>query len=228
MDAIITNDDAINLMEFEKGAEDYYSGADGTPVKINSHLKDITNKIEWNKEFIARLSKKLRSSRMSKEEASKTKATLRERQLALGKLQERLRSYSKYATAKSGGQLANREIAKSTSVARLNRFKAVGGKMGMSPEKALVKSIQTSNNRSKTTPVDGSLRADISQGRIVVPEEQLGQSCFNGDGISEYDVQFSNASGDDKKKKRNRIIAIAGGVVLASVIIYLIVKRNKK
>lgn len=228
MDSIVSGDDVLNIAEFQKGAEDYYSGADGTPVKINSKLKDITNKIEWNKEIIARLTKKLRTSRMGREDVAKTKANLKDRQNALALLQEQLRNYSKYATAKSGSSMANREIAKSSSVARLNRFKAIGSnKIGMTPEKALVKSIQISNNRSKPTPVDGSLRADISQGRIVVPEEQLGESCFNGDGVTQYDVNFSNAVGDDKKKKRNKIIAIVGGVVLASVIIYLVARRKK-
>jgi hypothetical protein len=230
MDSIVSDGSVLNIMEFQKGAEDYYSGADGTPVKINSKLKDITNKIEWNKEIIARLTKKLRTSRMGREEAAKTKANLKDRQNALALLQEQLRQYSKYATAKSGSTLANREIAKSSSVARLNRFKAIGSnKIGMTPEAALARSINISKNRLNTseTPVDSSLRADISQGRIVVPEEKLGESCFNGDGVTQYDVTFSNAVGDDKKKKRNRIIAIVGGVVLASVIIYLVARRKK-
>ena len=230
MDSIVSGDDVYDIAEFSKGAENYYSSADGTPAQINPKVAQITSKIEWNKEFIARLNKKLRSSRMSREEAGKLKNRLKNRQDALARLQQQLKNYSTIATKRKGATETNREIGKALNVSKYNRLKAIGdSRLGMSPEKALSKCMELNKKRAemKETPVSQELNPQISQGRIVVPEEQLGQSCFNGDGVTQYDVNFSNAVGDDKKKKRNKIIAIVGGVVLASVIIYLVARRKK-
>jgi len=247
LDAIVYDNNIYDIGEFSKGAEDYYSSADGTPSQINPKVAQITNKIEWNKEFIARLNKKMRSSRMGREEAAKLKKSLKNRQDALARLQQQLKNYSTIATKRKGAVETNKEIGKALNVSRYNRLKAIGGsRLGMSPEKALSKSMELNKRRAemKETPVSSELDADISQGRIVVPPSEnttaSSSSCATGlTGVDDaydydspsprvYDVEFSNAAGDDtKKKKRNQIIAITAGVVVAGIIIYLMARKKK-
>ena len=248
LDAITYDDNVYDIGEFSKGAEDYYSSADGTPSQINPKVAQITNKIEWNKEFIARLNKKLRSSRMGREEVAKLKKRLKNRQDALARLQQQLKNYSTIATKRKGATETNREIGKALNVSKYNRLKAIGGsRLGMSPEKALSKCMELNKKRAemKETPVSQELNPQISQGKIVVPPSEnttpSSSSCATGlTGVDDaydydspsprvYDVDFSNAAGDDaeKKKKRNRIIAITAGVVVAGIIIYLIARKKK-
>jgi hypothetical protein len=247
LDAITYDNNIYDIGEFSKGAEDYYSSADGTPSQINPKVAQITNKIEWNKEFIARLNKKMRSSRMGREEAAKLKKSLKNRQDALARLQQQLKNYSTIATKRKGAIETNKEIGKALNVSRYNRLKAIGGsRLGMSPEKALSKCMELNKRRAemKETPVSSELNPEISQGRIVVPPSEnttaSSSSCATGlTGVDDaydydspsprvYDVEFSNAAGDDaKKKKRNQIIAITAGVVVAGIIIYLIARKKK-
>jgi hypothetical protein len=247
LDAITYDNNLYDIGEFSKGAEDYYSSADGTPSQINPKVAQITNKIEWNKEFIARLNKKMRSSRMGREEAAKLKKRLKNRQDALARLQQQLKNYSDIATKRKGAVETNKEIGKALNVSKYNRLKAIGGsRLGMSPEKALSKCMELNKRRAemKETPVSSELNPQISQGKIVVPPSEnttpSSSSCATGlTGVDDaydydspsprvYDVEFSNAAGDDaKKKKRNRIIAITAGVIVAGVIIYLIARKKK-
>jgi hypothetical protein len=247
LDAITYDNNLYDIGEFSKGAEDYYSSADGTPSQINPKVAQITNKIEWNKEFIARLNKKMRSSRMGREEAAKLKKRLKNRQDALARLQQQLKNYSDIATKRKGAVETNKEIGKALNVSKYNRLKAIGGsRLGMSPEKALSKCMELNKRRAemKETPVSSELNPQISQGKIVVPPSEnttaSSSSCATGlTGVDDaydydspsprvYDVEFSNAAGDDaKKKKRNRIIAITAGVIVAGIIIYLIARKKK-
>ena len=244
LDAITYDDNVYDIAEFSKGAEDYYSSADGTPAQINPKVAQITNKIEWNKEFIARLNKKLRSSRMGREEVAKLRKRLKNRQDALARLQQQLKNYSTIATKRKGATETNREIGKALNVSRYNRLKAIGGnRLGMSPEKALAKSMDLNKKRAemKETPISAGLNPQISQDKIVVPpsDNTTPSSCATGlTGVDDaydfdspapraYDMEFSSASGNEKTKKRNRIIAITAGVVVAGIIIYLIARRKK-
>ena len=185
---------------------------------------------------------------MGREEAAKLKKRLKNRQDALARLQQQLKNYSTIATKRKGAVETNREIGKALNVSKYNRLKAIGGsRLGMSPEKALSKCMELNKKRAemKETPVSQELNPQISQGKIVVPPSEnttpSSSSCATGlTGVDDaydydspsprvYDVDFSNAAGDDaeKKKKRNRIIAITAGVVVAGIIIYLIARKKK-
>ena len=238
MDAV-TYDDAIYSPEdFANGAEDYFYSANGKMMQISPDVSSITKRIEWNKELVARMNKKKRSARMSKEELSKLNREIKRRQNAIQRLTRRLEKLSNKRAKSIGRVNAQKEVGKAKAGATLQRLKAVPPRnLGSSPYKALDRIMKRRNRRGTITMVQAELNPEITPDRIEIPaQEKSNMTGLNGyDNVSDYDapevrkydVQFSSAEGSNKKKRTRTIIAVAAGIIVAGVVIYFLTKKKK-
>jgi hypothetical protein len=237
LDSVTYDDSIYDQAEFSNGAEDYFSSADGGTIQINPKLAKITERIEWNKELVARMRKKLSSGNISKLQAKKLGMMIKKREDTITQLSNLLDKYSNFASKKFGRKNANREIAKAKNRASMKRFRALGSKrLKMSPEEAMMRLKKRRRKRQGVTNVEFDLNPSISPNRIVVPAQET-SSSFVGTGLNglddiadfdapntrTYDIEFSNANGNSGKK----IIPIVVGIAVGIAVVYLIKKYKK-
>ena len=213
------------------GAEDYFLNADGQSQKINPKVREITKKIEWNKELVSRLGLKLKKET---DEARKRHITAKiEKHTARIKMLED--SLQGYASAKGHSKHEkNRrlEIAKASSLAKKDRAKvAIAGR----PARELVRHAQHGGDE---TPVDAELNPVISKKRIEIPAEQSGgvdgqtgligiddKNDFDAPETRKFDLQFSGADGKQTKKMSTGVKVLIGASIAVAAI-YLLSKSN--
>lgn len=223
-------DGAISISPEDAEWNEYFSSADGES-KINAKVKDLSRRIEKNKEYILRLQKqvkKLNSTKDSDNEAKRNKQIanlhrlINERKQGLAKLEKLLASYSKF----DGDDY---------SLAR-------GGKRGVAKRKAEVRHAkriarQERKRARKGTPVEENLNPEFSEQRIEVPAEEVAD--FSGRtgliGLDDQedadapetrvvDLRFSNVEGEKSHKVRNIAIGVGVGI-LAILIIRKLTKK---
>jgi hypothetical protein len=234
-DSVSYDDTLYDPAEFSNGAEDYYYNAEGEMKALPKGLSSLTDKIEWNKELIARMKKKLARTRMGKADREALQKKIADRQFALDELIKKLEGYSNFASKKFGKENAQRQVSKAKAGSMLKRFKATGSsKLGSSPYQALDRVMKRKQMRA-VTPVEAELNPEISPNRIEIPAEQsnmtgligLDDSAdYDAPNVRQYDVEFSNASGSGKPKWKV-IIPIVAGLIVAGVVVYFIVKKKK-
>ena len=231
----------FNQAEFANGAEDYYSSADGSPAAINPSLQKASDKLEWNREFVSRLKKKCKCVPMTKQQQAETIALIKSLQKKQAELLSTIQEYSNFSSRKFGRKNSNAEISKARKRSLLKRFRSTGeGKLRMSPEEALKRSVMRRRKMSKNMdiPVAETLGASFSKNRIDVPAED---SSFNGTGLNGldnvadydapdtrvYDIEFSGVAGEPSSALKKAVPVILG-VLVAGILIYAISKYKKK
>lgn len=215
-------DGAINISPEDAEWNEYFSSAEGK-AKINPKVKELSRKIEQNKEMIGRLQKQYdKMVKNQNAKADKLNARILKRKSILAELESKLAGYSKF----DGDDYSQ----------------ARGGKRGVARRKAEVRQAkrmarQERKRIRKGTPVEENLKAEFSEQRIEVPAEEIadfsGRTGLIGLDNQEdadapetrvVDLRFSNVEGEKSNKVRNIAIGIGVGV-LAILIIRKLTKK---
>ena len=167
------------------------SGHSAQKINVNPNLQDLVNKVEWNKELVARLEAKRTQGVTNPSEVSKS---IIDRKKRINELQAQLETYLGFAGSYSGAngmserqvnnEVARRrmEVSKAQKVARAIRR---GNKNERYVAKMTNRSLSTKRQGSHggdTTPVDIDMKPEFSNRRIVIPASE-----FSGTGITGLD-----------------------------------------
>ena len=146
-----------------KGAEDYYSYADGRGIRrrarIHPKVKDVAHRSAWNKELVSRMKSKLGTTKNPKQIAA-IKSRIEKHEQRANELDGQL---NQYASDENNGQKRSAEVQAANKL-------ALRARMATRP---------TVSNGGDVTPVDAELNPEFGKNRIVIPEEG---SSFNGVG----------------------------------------------
>ena len=160
-------------------------------INVSPTLQDLVNKVEWNKELVARLEAKRTQGVTNPSEVSKS---IIDRKKRINELQAQLETYLGFAGSYSGAngmserqvnnEVARRrmEVSKAQKVARAIRR---GNKNERYVAKMTNRSLSTKRQGSHggdTTPVDIDMKPEFSNRRIVIPASE-----FSGTGITGLD-----------------------------------------
>lgn len=228
--------------------DDYFSSADGER-RINPKIKQLSRRIEQNKELISVLNDKLAKVKDPEgQQANDLKWRINRRTKILNNLETELASYSSfegdYSEARGGkSAVAKRkaEVRAAKKEARKERkaVRLANKKQARLDRRAKKRRAGTFETESGETQVENELKPEITEQKIEIPGEETGSFDGVGTGligideiadadapeIRRFDLKFSNASGDTKPKIDVKNILIGVGVgVLA---IYLIKKYAK-
>lgn len=240
-------DGTIEMSPDDVQWNEYFSSAEGK-AKINPKVKQLSRRIEQNKELISRFQKQIEKAKRGKNENNEAKqnkviaglrSRIQERKVKLAELETLLASYSKfdgeYSDARGGRKAIARRKAEVRQAKRMAR-----------KERQMAKKQNRLNrqNGGSETPVDTELNPKFSEQKIEVEAEEMGS--FNGVGTGEtgtgligldntedvdapevrkFDLKFSSADGN-KPKLDLKNIAIGVGVGVLAVL--LIKKLTKK
>ena len=181
--------DGISLDDSFSEMDD--SGHSAQKINVNPNLQDLVNKVEWNKELVARLEAKRTQGVTNPSEVSKS---IIDRKKRINELQAQLETYLGFAGSYSGAngmserqvnnEVARRrmEVNKAKKVARSIRREAKDGRTMAKMTNRSIATKMRRNHGGDTTPVDIDLKPEFSSRRIVVPASE-----FSGTGITGLD-----------------------------------------
>lgn len=205
------------------GAEDGFSEfQDG--LTVSPEVESLADKLEWNKELYARLSKRKgmrQANGANTERLDKMLFAVRNR---IAELEAKLQRYQNFEGEYSNaeGRPANAEWAKRQRMVRKARNFAKRQRMRLNKQMRV--------NGGDATQVQGSLDPVFSNQRIVVPPTSNYTGITAIDNQDDYDGDYlrtvelkSNASGDGKKINW---VGIGIGAVVAVGAIWAIRKYN--
>jgi|688.fasta_scaffold03477_9 hypothetical protein len=212
--------------------EDYFSEFnDEGRVKVSPKVKDVTRKIEWNKELVSRL-KNQRAKALKqgdKNAVSEIDSRIFGRMQRVAELENDIANYSN-ASGRSRGR--GREVLKAKAMARKERMIAKrDGKKGRFSK--LRERRRRRMDGGSETPIDSDLNPSVSSQRIEIPAgEKSSATGLNGlDLANDFDAPdarfielTSNVEGDKKMKINWTGVAIGVGVV---AILYIANKKYK-
>jgi hypothetical protein len=179
------NDDSFNEMNDNATRKIY----------VNPNLVDICNKIEWNKELIARLEEKRKQGSANPSEISKQIIERKQRVAALqGDVDLYLGFGAEFSSAdgmlkpsmESTNPSKKQILKRRTEVQAARKRASVMKSRGMQDKMSIRK---RTNNGGDVTPVDVELQPTFEKGKIVVPSS----SSFN----DSPDDSFDYANGQD-------------------------------
>lgn len=152
------------------GAEDrFFEMADGTKIKINPKVADVTKKIEWNKELISRLRVKKAKIEGSNGNPSDVNKQIAIRNQRILDLETQLQDYQNFEGEFS---FADGRLVEDNMKRRRSKEVAMGRRMAVRSRRMMRQGI----------PVKRSLNPEFSSQRIVIPASSsvTGQTGLTG------------------------------------------------
>jgi hypothetical protein len=175
------------------------SGKAAKKISVKPKLQDLVNKVEWNKELVARLEAKRTQGVVNPSEVSKA---IIDRKRRIQELQGQLEMYLGFAGDYSGAngmserevnnEVAKRrmEVGKAQQVARAIRNGAKDERFSAKMTNRSISSKMKGTHGGDTTPVDVDLKPEFSNRRIVVPASNFGGTGIRGiDDAGDFDAR---------------------------------------
>lgn len=175
------------------------SGKASKKVTVNPNLQDLVNKIEWNKELVARLESKRRKGVANPSDVSRS---IIERKKRIAELQGQLEMYLGFDSYSEASGMSERQIKNEVARRRMEvnsaRKRAMAIRKGSKNERALanvtnqrLKAKMRRNHGGDVTPVDVDLKPEIMPNRIVVPAEPTSRATgiIGLDDMNDYDAR---------------------------------------
>lgn len=175
------------------------SGKSAQKINVNPNLQELVNKIEWNKELVARLEAKRTQGVTNPSEVSKA---IIDRRRRIKELEAQLEMYLGFAGDYSGAngmsekqvknEVARRrlEVAKAHKVARAIRKGAKDERVVAKMTNKSISAKMKGTHGGDVTPVDIDLKPEFSNRRIVVPASEFsGTGIIGLDDAGDYDAR---------------------------------------
>lgn len=201
------------------------SGFDGTMNSEDKHgemaktispkVKDLTNKIQWHKELIARLKNQRESLIAQGNSGGKIDNTIRKSIVRINELESMLAGYSGADGGRHSGR-REKEIKRGREFAR-NEYR-----------------LRRSKNRNggSETPVKSDLNPEFSEQKIVVPANSNAQGPYANpeDLVNDFDapemkIELGSSAEGVKNKLSLKHVAIGVGIAVIGIIAYNKLKK---